>query len=253
LTDLFRNYSEAEKILGWDKELLAKVAKARNRLAPPKIGKDGALQEWTEDFAQLEDKHRHFSHLYGLYPGNVISAKRTPQYIQGCKTVLNQRGDGGTGFSMGWKMALWARLYDGNRANQIFKGYIQNQCYPQLFAKCGNPLQIDGTMGVAAGITEMIVQSHEGVIDLLPALPDEWTEGRFRGVCVRGGFELDITWKNGAISNVGLLSKAGKVCRILGGKKCTITLEGQKVSFKIHEDGSIEFETKKDGLYKLNF
>ncbi|MCA9486013.1 MAG: glycoside hydrolase family 95 protein, partial [Nanoarchaeota archaeon] len=252
LADLFRNYTETEKILGLDQEMLDKAEEARKRLAPPKIGKDGTLQEWAEDYGQLEDKHRHFSHLYGLYPGNVISAKRTPQYVDACKAVLDQRGDGGKGFSMGWKMALWARLYDGNRANKVFKGYIREQCYPQLFAKCGTPLQVDGTMGVAAGITEMIVQSHEGVIDLLPALPEEWAEGRFDGVCVRGGFELDIQWENRAITEVEILSKSGKVCRVNPGKKCTVTMDGKRIPAKAHEDGSIEFQTMEGRIYKLS-
>ena len=221
------------------------------RLAPPMVGKDGTLQEWTEDLAQMEDKHRHFSHMYGLYPGNVISAKNTPHLIDGCKAVLNQRGDGGKGFSMGWKMALWARLYDGNRANKIFKGYIQKQCYPQLFAKCGNPLQIDGTMGVAAGITEMLMQSHEGIIDLLPALPDEWNEGRFDGICARGGFELDIKWKDKTISEVIVLSKAGKTCLINAGGKVKVMKDGKKIASKTNQDGSVEFNTAIGGIYTL--
>jgi len=251
LSDLFDNYIEAGNILGLDKELILKVREARKRLAPPKIGKDGTLQEWTEDLEQLEDKHRHFSHLYGLYPGNVISVKRTPQYIEGCKAVLNQRGDSGKGFSMGWKMALWARLYDGNRANKIFKGYMLEQCYPQLFARCGTPLQIDGTMGVAAGITEMIIQSHEGIIDLLPALPDEWEEGRFKGVCTRGGFELDMNWEKNSISGLEVLSKAGKTCRIQAGRSFEVFHKGNKMDIKTNKDGSIEFATIKGGLYEL--
>ena len=104
----------------------------------------------SEDFGQLEDKHRHFPHMYGLYPGNAISLKKTPGFIDACKAMLEQRGDGGTGFFRGWKIALWARLHDGNRAAKIFKGYIGKQCYLQLFAKCFTPLQVDGTMGVAA-------------------------------------------------------------------------------------------------------
>ena len=251
LSDLFANYVEMGANLGRDQELIARAAEARKRLSPPQIGKDGTLQEWSEDMEQLEDKHRHFSHLYGLYPGNVISAKRTPQYVDACKAVLNQRGDGGKGFSMGWKMALWARLYDGNRANKVFKGYLQEQCYPQLFARCGTPLQMDGTMGVAAGITEMLLQSHEGVIDLLPALPDEWHEGRFEGVCARGGFELNMEWKNKSISEVELLSKAGNTCRIAAGQRFTITEAGKKIHARKYEDGSIEFETAKGGRYIL--
>ena len=251
LTDLFAYYVEAAEILDLDKEFMARVSDARTRLVPPMIGKDGTLQEWTEDLEQMEDKHRHFSHLYGLYPGNVISAKNTPQLIDGVKAVLEQRGDGGTGFSRGWKMALWARLYDGNRAAQIFKGYILEQSYPQLFAKCFTPLQIDGTQGVAAGITEMLIQSHEGVIDLLPALPDEWSEGDFRGVCARGGFELNMKWEDQEITKVEVLSKFGNLCRINAGGKVRVSLDGKKVRFKSCDDGSIAFETSPGEVYTL--
>jgi alpha-L-fucosidase 2 len=251
LTDLFANYIASENILNIDKEFSAKVMRAKERLAPPQIGKDGTLQEWTDDFQQMEEKHRHFSHMYGLYPGNVISAKRTPQYIIACEAVLNQRGDGSTGFSRAWKMALWARLSDGNRANKIFKGYIKEQCYPQLFAKCGTPLQIDGTMGVAAGITEMLVQSHEGVIELLPALPDEWNAGSFSGVCARGGFQLNLKWENKRITEADILSNAGKTCIINPGGKFKVTQNGKNIASKYNKDGSIEFKTIKGGLYQL--
>jgi alpha-L-fucosidase 2 len=189
--------------------------------------------------------------MYGLYPGNVISVKKTPQFIEACKAVLEQRGDGGTGFSRGWKMALWSRLYDGNRAALVFKGYIEEQCYPQLFAKCFTPLQIDGTMGVAAGITEMLIQSHEGVIDLLPAIPDEWSEGAFKGVCARGGFELDLQWKDGEISQVEVLSKYGIPCRINAAGKVRVMLNGKRVRFKNLDDGSIKFVTTAGNKYML--
>jgi alpha-L-fucosidase 2 len=253
LSDLFRDYLEAAELLEpeRDAKFMTRVREARSRLVPPRIGKDGTLQEWTEDFEQLEDKHRHFSHLYGLYPGNVISAKNTPQFIDACKAVLEQRGDGGTGFSRGWKMALWARLYDGNRAGRIFKGYIQEQCYPQLFAKCYTPLQMDGTQGVAAGITEMLIQSHEGVIDLLPALPDDWGKGSFQGVCARGGFELDISWDNGTITRAEVLSKYGLPCRINPGSEVRVEKNGKRIRPKTHEDGSVSFGTEAGGVYTL--
>ena len=251
LTDLFRYYAEAAEVLALDKEFADSVKAARSRLVPPQIGKDGSLQEWTEDFEQLEDKHRHFSHLYGLYPGHVISAKHTPQWIDACKAVLEQRGDGGTGFSRGWKMALWARLYDGHRAARIFKGYIREQCYPQLFAKCYTPLQMDGTQGVAAGITEMLIQSHEGVIDLLPALPDDWSEGSFRGVCARNGFELRMAWEKGEITRVDILSKSGLPCRIDPGGKVRVEKDGKRIRMKTHGDGSISFDTDAGGEYTL--
>jgi alpha-L-fucosidase 2 len=251
LTDLFGYYNQACGILGVDKDFSSRVELARARLVPPQVGKSGCLQEWAEDYEQMEEKHRHFSHLYGLYPGNVLSARRTPHLVDAIKCVLEQRGDGGTGFSRAWKMALWARLYDGNRANSIWKGYIKEQAYPQLFAKCFTPLQVDGSLGVTAGISEMLIQSHEGSIDLLPALPDEWNEGRFDGVCARGGFELDLKWKNRSITEVEILSKAGEICRIEDGSNFIVTCNGKKVKTKINNDGSIEFKTIKSESYKL--
>jgi len=251
LTDLFGYYAEAAGILGEDKDFADSVSKARTKLVPPRIGKDGTLQEWAEDLEQMEDKHRHFSHLYGLYPGNVISAGNTPHLIDGCKAVLEQRGDGGTGFSRGWKMALWARLNDGNRAGQIFKGYIAEQSYPQLFAKCFTPLQIDGTQGVAAGITEMLIQSHEGVINLLPALPDEWSKGAFSGVCARGGFELEMKWNEQEITEVEILSKYGNTCHIDAGGKIRVKKDGKRVRLESYKDGSVAFNTTTGGVYTL--
>lgn len=251
LTDLFGYYTEACKVLGVDQEFAQKVADARARLVPPQIGKNGSLQEWTEDYEQMEDKHRHFSHLYGLYPGNVLSVKRTPQFVDAIKAVLEQRGDGGTGFSRGWKMALWARLYDGDRANKIFKGYIREQAYPQLFAKCYTPLQVDGSLGVAAGITEMLMQSHEGIIDLLPALPKNWGTGQFKGVCTRGAFELDMKWEEGKITSVEVLSREGQVCRIRTGFKGKIIIGAKALRCRILPDGTMEFPTVKGGRYVI--
>jgi alpha-L-fucosidase 2 len=176
--------------------------------------------------------------------------------VDAIKAVLEQRGDGGTGFSRAWKMALWARLYDGERANRIFKGYIKEQCYPQLFAKCYTPLQVDGSLGTAAGITEMLMQSHEGVIHLLPALPEEWRSGSFRGVCARGGFELEISWKDGEISRVDVLSKAGQTCRIkikdLGRKNKDFLFKTKDKRVKVKEvgEGVIEFDTQ-PGIHYL--
>ena len=249
LKDLFSYFSSAAEILDVDHEFVQKVQYARSRLVPSLIGRDGMLQEWTDDLGQLEDKHRHFSHLYGLYPGNVISVKRTPELVEPVKKVLEQRGDGGTGFSRGWKMALWARLYDGDRANRIFKGYLKEQCYPSLFAKCYTPLQVDGSLGVTAGITEMLIQSHEGVIELLPALPSEWPEGSFRGVCVRGGFELNFSWDNSKIISVGVLSKSGENCRIKIGNTARIFENDQQIEMVSHPDGSIEFATTIGNTY----
>ncbi len=251
LKDLFAYYVAAAEILDIDRQFAKKVGITRERLVPSQVGKDGMLQEWTDDLGQLEDKHRHFSHLYGLYPGNVISARRTPELVEPVKKVLEQRGDGGTGFSRGWKMALWARLKDGDRANSIFKGYLKEQCYASLFAKCYTPLQVDGTFGVTAGITEMLIQSHEEMIDLLPALPAEWSEGAMNGVCARGGFELNFSWKNNELTQIEVLSKSGKPCRIKVGKEARIFLNQKEVDSKPNSDGSIEFSTLKGSRYSI--
>lgn len=252
LTDLFGYYLEASKRLGLDFEFAKKVSEVKSKLVPPQIGKNGSLQEWADDLEQMEDKHRHFSHLYGIYPGNVISAKRTPQLVDPVKKVLDQRGDGGTGFSRAWKMGIWARLYDGNKANSIFKGYIKEQCYPSLFAKCFTPLQVDGSMGVTAGISEMLILSHETAIELLPALPDEWASGSFNGVCARGAFELKFSWKDKMLSDAEILSKAGQLCRIQAGQLKNVTSNGIKVKFTTYPDGTIGFITKPGGIYKLS-
>lgn len=249
--DLFGYYSEAAAVLGVDAEFAAGVSEARSRLAPPQIGREGALQEWAEDYEQLEKAHRHFSHLYGLYPGNVFSVQETPEFIEPIKKVLEQRGDGGTGFSRGWKMALWARLYDGNRAHQIFKGYIKEQAYPQLFAKCFTPLQVDGSFGVTAGITEMLMQSHEGVIELLPALPTSWADGEFKGLRARGAFELAFDWEDYKVTNVTIKSIKGLPCTINPGVPVILTSNGKKVKFEELSNGAIRFQTKAGETYQM--
>ena len=252
LKDLFKYYGQATQILGRDKEYAQEVLKSRERLVPSQVGKDGTLQEWMEDYGQLEEKHRHFSHMYGLFPGNVLSKKKTPEFVEPIKAVLEQRGDGGTGFSRAWKMALWARLSDGDRANSIYKGYLQEQCYLSLFAKCYTPLQVDGTLGVTAAISEMLVQSHEDGIELLPALPKVWDAGRFKGVCTRGAFELDMQWENNTIKTVEILSKAGKNCKISTDKNAQVFRDGNPVQFK-ENNGYIEFPTEKGNIYTLKY
>lgn len=242
LKDLFNYYIQAARMLRKDEEYAGEVSRARDLLVPSQVGEDGTLREWTEDFGQLEDKHRHFSHLYGLYPGNVLSAKSTPELIRPIKAVLEQRGDGGTGFSRAWKMALWARLYDGDRANSIFKGYLKEQCYPSLFAKCFTPLQVDGSMGVTAAISEMLVQSHEGIIHLLPALPNEWDSGEFNGVCTRGAFELNLKWENGEVESVEILSKSGEICQIKSTGQVKVTSNQKEIEIT-KNDGHVAFPT----------
>lgn len=249
LNDLFRYYAKASKLLNVDAEFAGKVEEARKKLVPPQIGKDGALQEWTDDWGQLEENHRHFSHLYGLYPGNVLSPVKTPELMNACKAVLEQRGDGGTGWSRSWKVGLWARLKDGNRADKIFKGYLKEQSYPQLFSMCFTPLQVDGSLGMTAALSELLIQSNEGYIELLPALPSDWSEGVFKGVCAREGFELEFTWAAGKLKKVSILSKEGRVCKIKSGVPLKPLTKGLKASGR---DGRfLEFGTVKGRRYEL--
>jgi alpha-L-fucosidase 2 len=252
LKDLFDYYAKASAILQKDISFAEKVTAARKRLVPSQVGKDGTLQEWAEDLEQLEDKHRHFSHMYGLFPGNVLSAKRTPELIDPIKAVLEQRGDGGKGFSRAWKMALWARLSDGDRANSIYKKYLEEQCYLSLFAKCGTPLQVDGSLGMTAAISEMLVQSHEGIIELLPALPREWHSGKFNGVIARGAFELDLQWKQSEVESISVLSKAGKTCKIATNKSVKVLVNGKEI-LATQGIGFVEFPTKTGETYLLKF
>ncbi len=254
LKDLFAYYTEAADILGKDKEFASEVMNARKRLVPSLIGKNGNLQEWVEDYDQLEESHRHFSHLYGLYPGNVLSAKQTPELVEPIKNVLNQRGDGGLGFSRTWKMSLWARLYDAERALSIYKGYLKEQCHKSLFAMGGSNIDVilvEGALGASAGITEMVVQSHEGVIDLLPALPNEWSSGEFEGVCVRGGFELNFGWKDKKITFLEIKSKAGKPCKILTEGVFKVMDNKTEIKTNRNKDGTFQFETTEGKTYQV--
>jgi alpha-L-fucosidase 2 len=187
--------------------------------------------------------------MYGLYPGKVLYEKRTPALIEAYKKVLEERGDGATGFSRAWKMALWARLKDGNRANKIYKGYLKEQCCTSLFALCGRALQVDGSFGLSAAVTEMLLQSQDDKIQLLPALPDEWSNGAFKGVCARGAFELDYAWQNKKVTQLKILSKAGKTCRLESRPDAKITCNGQKVKCKVLPEGVLEFATVKGNTY----
>ena len=165
---------------------------------------------------------------------------------------MNERGDGATGFSRAWKMALWARLGDGNRANKIYKGYLKEQCCASLFALCGRSLQVDGAFGVTAAVTEMLMQSQEDFIKLLPALPDEWNTGEYKGVCARGGFELDYAWENKKVTRLKILSKTGNTCRIEYKPGLKISSNKKMIGYKKLPNGIAEFITIKGNVYEVN-
>ncbi len=237
---LFRRAEAAAGILGIDESFRAELRKAQDRLPRPAVGKSGGLMEWLEDHEEVEPQHRHVSHAFGLFPGDVISPIRTPEWAEALRVTLTRRGDGGTGWCMAWKACLWARLRDGEHAHALLgnllhpcgsglgggtdRAYEDGGSYPNLF--CAHPpFQIDGNFGGAAAIVEMIVQSHEtGVdsdtgeslplIDLLPALPSAWAEGAVRGIRARGGFVLDFEWKEGRLHSGTLYSERGGACLI---------------------------------------
>lgn len=233
LFDLFAKTKKAAILLNEDESLINDFQKIIDRLPPMQIGQYGQLQEWMEDLDSPDDKHRHISHLYGLHPSNQISPFSSPELFSAARTTLKHRGDVSTGWSMGWKVNFWARMLDGNHAMKLIQDQLTlvgtgegfgegGGTYPNMF-DAHPPFQIDGNFGCAVGIAEMLLQSHDGAIHFLPALPDDWKNGEITGLRTPGGFEVSFKWENNQLIRAEIKSTLGGNCRIRVPNEITIT------------------------------
>jgi alpha-L-fucosidase 2 len=261
--DLFTNCMEAASILDVDRDLQRELAAARARLTPPRIGRLGQLQEWAADWDDPTDRHRHTSHLFGLHPGRQITPRGTPALARAARTSLELRGDEATGWAIAWRISLWARLHDGDRAYSLLARLIARTAtggtsyagagaglYPNMFV-AHPPFQIDASFGVTAGITEMLLQSHDGEIHILPALPRAWCAGSVKGLRARGGFEVAIAWQDGTLQCAIIDSSRNGICRVRAPQLLSVSRGRQPVPVTYLEDCVVQFAVETGAAYRV--
>jgi alpha-L-fucosidase 2 len=234
--DLFTNYMAAADALGIDKDYRDKIMGLRDKLVGPEIGKWGQLKEWRVDRDDPNDHHRHTSNLFAVYPGRQVTAEQTPDLIKAAKVSLDARGPTGDvrEWSFAWRTALYARMHDGNDAHLMFENLFSNRNTCLNLFGYHPPLQLDGNFGITAAVVEMLVQSHEGDINLLPALPQDWAEGSVRGLRARGAFEVDIAWKDGALSSATI--------RSVGGTEANVCYQSKRVTLQLTPGQAIQLD-----------
>ncbi|QAA33073.1 glycosyl hydrolase family 95 catalytic domain-containing protein [Clostridium manihotivorum] len=250
---LFSNCIEASKLLQTDLEFRGKLEELIERLPKPTIGKYGQIQEWAEDYDEVEPGHRHISQLFALHPSNQITLKDTPELARAAKKTIERRlsyGGGHTGWSRAWIINMWARLEEGDLAYKNIEALLSKSTLPNLLDN-HPPFQIDGNFGGSAGIAEMLLQSHTGFIKFLPAIPKAWSKGEVSGLCARGGFEVDFTWEEGKVVKASILSKAGETCRIYFEGNLKAYNNGEVVGSYNEETSLLTFETKIGERYEV--
>lgn len=250
---LFTDTIKASEALGMDEEFRAELEDKRERLLKPQIGKYGQVQEWIDDIDDPNNKHRHISHLVGLYPGTQINQKDTPDLFEAAKVTMNHRGDGGTGWSKANKINLWARLLDGDRAHRLLQNQLTVSTLDNLF-DTHPPFQIDGNMGAVSGMAEMLLQSHLGTISPLPALPASWEEGSYEGLKARGNFEVSANWNNNSLNLLKIKSGSGNDCYLEfpGITEVVITdANGNEIVPEVVSENVVKFKTEVGGEYTV--